>query len=83
MFSASWNAPLFTAASPMKQTHTWSPPRYLIAKPTPVASGTCAADDAVAAEEVQRGVEQVHRAALAARAPVGRAEQLGHDRARR
>ena len=30
------------------------------------------ADDAVAAEEVQVAVEQVHRAALAARAAVGR-----------
>ena len=40
MLSASWNAPMFTAASPKKQTQTWSPPRYLIAKPTPAASGT-------------------------------------------
>ena len=42
-----------------------------------------AADDAVAAEEVRVGVEQVHRAALAARAAVLAAEQLGHDGARR
>jgi len=37
--SASWKAPVFTTDSPMKQTQTWSPPRYLIAKPTPVAMG--------------------------------------------
>ena len=42
MFSASWKAPVLTTDSPMKHTHTWSPPRYLIAKPMPVASGTCA-----------------------------------------
>ena len=41
------------------------------------------ADDAVAAEEVQALVEHVHRAALAARAAVDAAEQLGHHRARR
>ena len=40
MFSASWNAPLFTAASPMKHTIAWFPPRYLMANATPVAIGT-------------------------------------------
>ena len=83
MLSASWKAPVFTTDSPMKQTMTWSPPRYLIAKPTPAATGTCAADDAVPAEEVQVAVEEVHRAALAARAAVHAPEELGHDRARR
>ena len=38
-----------------------------------------AAHDAVAAEEVRRLVEQVHRAALALRAARRAAEQLGHD----
>ncbi len=41
MLSASWKAPVFTTDSPMKQAMTWSPPRYLIAKPTPAATGTC------------------------------------------
>ena len=41
------------------------------------------ADDAVAAEEVEALVEHVHRAALAARAAIDAAEQLGHDGARR
>ncbi len=41
MLSASWKAPLFTTDSPMKQTLTWSPPRYLMANATPVASGMC------------------------------------------
>ena len=40
-----------------------------------------ATDDAVAAEEVAALVEEVHRAALAAHAAVGAAEELGHDRA--
>jgi hypothetical protein len=41
------------------------------------------ADDAVSAEEVRVAVEEVHRAALAARAAVDAPEELGHDRARR
>ena len=41
------------------------------------------ADDAVAAEEVHAAVEHVHRAALAVRAAVDAAEQLGHHGARR
>ncbi len=40
------------------------------------------ADDAVPAEEPERGVEEVHRAALAPAAARGLAEQLGHDGAR-
>ncbi len=39
MFSDSWNAPWFTAASPKKQTTTRSSSRYLMVQPTPVASG--------------------------------------------
>jgi hypothetical protein len=52
----------------MKQMQTWSPPRYLMAKATPVAERNVRADDAVAAEEVEALVEHVHRAALTARA---------------
>jgi hypothetical protein len=37
------------------------------------------ADDAVAAQEVDALVEEVHRAALALGQPVLPAEQLGHD----
>ena len=62
---------------------TWSPPRYLIAKPTPVASGMCPPTMPWPPRKFRLAVEQVHRAALAARAAVDAAEQLGHHRARR
>ncbi len=39
MFSDSWNAPMFTAASPKKTSVTWSRCRYFVANATPVASG--------------------------------------------
>ena len=83
MFSASWNAPVFTTDSPMKQRQTWSPPRYLMAKPTPAASGTCPPTMPWPPRKFSVAVEHVHRAALAARAAVDAAEQLGHDGARR
>ena len=39
MFIDSWNAPMLTTESPKKQTQTWSPPRYRIAYPAPIAMG--------------------------------------------
>ena len=50
----------------------------LAREPHPDADGDLAADDAVAAVEVLRDVEKVHRAALATAAPVDLAEQLRH-----
>ena len=41
MLSASWKAPLLTAASPKKHTATWSVSRYLAANAMPAASGMC------------------------------------------
>ena len=83
MLRASWNAPLLTAASPKKQRHTWSPPRYLIAKPTPVAIGMCPPTMPWPPRKFVFAAEQVHRAALALRAAGGLAEQLGHHGPRR
>src|SRR3989337_1070903 len=78
--SDSWNSPCGTAPSPKKQRTTWSPPWYLMAKPAPAASGRGgAADDAVAAQEVDALVEEMHGAALAVAEPVAPAEELGHD----
>src|SRR3989304_3555222 len=37
--SDSWNSPSGTAPSPKKQSTTWSPPWYVMAKPAPAASG--------------------------------------------
>jgi len=39
MFSVSWNAPIFTAASPKKQTQTLSLPWYLLANARPAPRG--------------------------------------------
>ena len=55
--------------------------RYLIFEGHAGGHGDLGAHDAVAAEQVAPGVEEVHRAALAPGAARGLAEQLGHQRA--
>ena len=78
--SASWAAPWLTAPSPKKQRQTRPSPRYLRGEGHARGQRQVAADDAVAAQEVVLGVEEVHRAAQALRAAGLLAEQLGHDR---
>ncbi len=82
MFSDSWNAPMFTAASPKKQRVTCGLPWYFARERRAGRQRDVAADDRVTAEHAVLGVEQVHRPALAARHTAVAAEQLGHDPAR-
>ena len=83
MLSASWKAPLFTAASPKKQTATWSVSRYLAAKAMPVASGMCPPTMPWPPRKPSEASKRCIEPPLPPRAAGGLAEQLGHDRARR
>ena len=80
--SDSWKAPMFVAPSPSWHEHRVR--LALVVERERDADGDrqLAADDAPAAEEVALDVEQVHRAAVAARDARGLAEQLGHDAVR-
>ena len=78
MLSDSWNAPWLTAASPKKTSVDLVCAAILGGEGDAGGQRNLSADDAVAAEEVLVGVEEVHRAALALRAAADLAEQLGH-----
>ena len=77
---ASWNPPMLTAPSPKKQSVTRPSPRYLLRERDASGERDVPADDAVAAEHVVLGVEDVHRAAEPLRAAGDLAEELGHQR---
>ena len=79
MFSDSWNAPWFTAASPKKQRQTRSSLPVLDGPAHARGQRDLAAHDAPAAEEVLLGAVQVHGAALAPGAAVDAPVQLRHD----
>ena len=84
MFSASWNAPVFTTDSPMKQTHDLIAAAILDREADAGRERHVAADDAVAAEEVQCCVSNMCiEPPLPREQPSLPAEQLGHDGARR
>ena len=78
MLAASWNAPMFVAASPKNATATWSVPRGTVAEPGADGDRHAGADDAVGAEHAEGEVVDVHRSALAAAVTGGLAHQLGH-----
>ena len=69
-----------TAPSPKKQSVTRPSPRYLTGEGDAGGERDVPADDAVAAEHVVLGVEDVHRAAEPLRAAGDLAEELGQDR---
>ena len=84
MFSASWNAPVFTTDSPMKQTHDLVAAAILDREADAGRERHVAADDAVAAEEVRGCVSNMCIEPPLPRAhAVDAAEQLGHHGARR
>ena len=80
MLSASWKAPMFTAASPKKQTRPGRRCRYLMANAMPVASGmwppTMPCPPRKPSEASNRCIEPP----LPLRAARRLAEQLGHHR---
>ena len=82
MLSDSWKAPMFTAASPKKQSATCRLLLVLDGEGHAGRQRDVGADDRVPAEHPVLDVEQVHRAALAARHARIAPEQLGHDAAR-
>ena len=79
--SDSWNAPMFVAPSPSWHEHRVRLALVVERQRDADRDRQLAADDAPAAEEVALDVEQVHRAAVAARDARGLAEQLRHDAA--
>ena len=77
-FMPSCTAPWPAAPSPKYATTAWSVPRSCAVRPAPQACGMPGADDAVAAEDVEREVGDVHRAAEPLAVAGALAEHLGH-----
>ena len=77
MLSASWNVPMLVAPSPKKLSATLRPALHLEADRRPDRDRQPGADDGVRADVALREVDQVHRAADAARAAGALAHQLG------
>ena len=77
-FIASWAAPWPAAPSPKKATAAWPVPRNVAVRAAPQAWGRPGADDAVAAQDVEREIGDVHRAAEPLAVAGALAEHLGH-----
>ena len=80
--SASWKAPMLVAPSPSWHRTTPRRSRLVERERRADRDRQVAADDAPAAVEAALDVEQVHRAAVAARDAGRLAEELGHHRGR-
>ena len=74
---------MFVAPSPKNATATRGSPRIWNASAAPAIAGQAAADDGIRAHVPARDVVEVHRAAVAVRAALDLAVELGHHLVRR